>query len=283
MGLDTMHSDHDIFLHIKDGDEDMVQLLYEDWREERKDLKLILRSARNAGMSACTLRDGSLYGCIWLPNLLVFCECGPGVPGVAGRPYNTSTLQTSEAGAQGIRRRSPGAEVSQTGSGNRLIGLQVPQAMSCLQGYYRTRDFDLVPLTVRDGEKQWDPKRRCWQPILHKNLAPRLQQFSGQHPDGYLVARILKFWNESLPPLRHGKAPFVSIHLPLMLLAARDHGRLEPCQRPQGYMMAAAEFISEVWQKAELDEKDVTWKEVAAEPHLERITRKYLEANMEKE
>ena len=47
--------------------------------------------------------------------------------------------------------------------------------------------------------------------------------------------------------------------------------------------MAAAEFMSEVWQKREVGEKDVTWKEVVAEPHLERITRKYQEANMQKE
>ena len=41
--------------------------------------------------------------------------------------------------------------------------------------------------------------------------------------------RLLKLWNEALPKIRGGKAPLVSLHIPLLQLAAE-----QPCDSPMG-------------------------------------------------
>ena len=65
MGLDTMHSDHDIFLHIKDGDEHMVELLYEERLEGRYPKLISWQSSVSQGVRSqqackkCTLPHAS--------------------------------------------------------------------------------------------------------------------------------------------------------------------------------------------------------------------------------
>ena len=205
MGMDTSGSDHDLLLKIKDGDEGMVQLLYE-----------VVQDLQSSGQSV--------------------------------------RLQRATAAKKDF-----------------AVGIT---------GYYRDKEFDLVPYTNRpgkEGEFQWDVQRQVWQPILHKDLAPKLQQLSEQHPEGFLIIRLLKLWNEDLPKIRSGssggKAPLISVHIPLLVLAARDSGQLDAQDKPQGYLLASLRFIERNWRRAELLE--VTLQEVQASPHLERITAKY--------
>lgn len=208
MGLDTPGSDHDIFLCVDDGDEGMVQLIYE----------VILDLQQQADTH---------------PRL------------------KRATVQCKDFAVE-------------------------------ITGYYRDREFDFVPYIRRDdGEFQWDPQREVWQPLLHKGLTPHLQGLSQQDPEGYLLARLLKIWNESLPRIRNGKAPFISVHLPLLSLAARDHGYFEGCRNLQEYLSASLRFIEENWCRAEVGTQDTTWCDVKAQPHLERMTKKYHEAKLE--
>ncbi|CAJ1456358.1 unnamed protein product, partial [Effrenium voratum] len=141
-----------------------------------------------------------------------------------------------------------------------------------IRGYYRDKDFDLVPYTTLPGDKdrevQWDPQRQVWQPILHSDLAPKLQQLSEHHPEGFLTMRLLKLWNEALPKIRGGKAPLVSLHIPLLQLAAD-----QPCESPQCRLLASMRFIRDTWRAKALDSSALL--EVRAEPHLARMAAKY--------
>ena len=100
MGLDTTHSDHDIFLCLKNGAEDMVEELH----------GAILDLKRTSG-----------------------------------------------------RFRFQRAEVVK-----KDFAVEI-------KNYYRQRDFDLVPVTFREGhvrEQQWDPQRMVWQALNSKNPKP---------------------------------------------------------------------------------------------------------------
>ncbi|CAK9028870.1 unnamed protein product [Durusdinium trenchii] len=214
MGMDTCRSDHDIFLQIKHGDEDMVQTVYE------------------------VLLD--------------------------------------------LQRQSTGHE-------ERLKRAKVVRKDFAveIQDFYRGRDFDLVPYTVKPElqECQWDIDRKVWQRILHRDLAPKLQELSQEHPDGFSMTRLLKIYNESLPPLRRSaerqKAPLISLHLPLLVLGARDQQKFDSCHDPQSYFLESLKFIRERWSCEVLE--TVTLQEIGAEVHLQRMTKKYREAGMEEE
>eukprot|EP00435_Cladocopium_sp_Y103_P016992 s2474_g4.t1 len=155
-----------------------------------------------------------------------------------------------------------------------------------IQNYYRSRDFDLVPYTVKPdvGECQWDPVRKVWQPILHKDVAPKLQELSQEHPDGFSMTRLLKIWNESLPPLRESsgkkKVPLISVHIPLMVLGALDQQKLDHCSNPQSYVLESLKFIKDNWSRGEVAERERLLSEIGAEVHLQRMTKKYREAHM---
>ena len=206
MGMDTGSSDHDIFLHFKDGQEDMAQVLHEVLLELKE------------------------------------------------QPTTHERLRRAE-----------------------IIGKDFAVEV---QDYYRSRDFDLVPYTVKQGvECQWDPVRKVWQRILHKDLTPELQKLSERHPDGFSMARLLKIWNEFLPPLRESsgkqKAPLISVHIPLMVLGALDQQKLNLCSDPQSYFLESLKFIKDNWSRGEVLDMETTLQEVGAEAHLQRVTKKY--------
>lgn len=212
MGMDTSSSDHDIFVQIKDGDADMVQLLHDVILDlQQKDTHYRLKRSK-------------------------------------------------------IVRKDFAIEI---------------------QGYYRARDFDIVPYTIRpdEGECQWDAERGVWQPILHKKLTPKLQELSEDQPDAFLMTRLLKIWNESLPTLRksdtNDKVPLISLHIPLMVLAARDHGVLDVCQNPQGFFLKSLKFLQENWWRSDLACQ--TLEGIEADAHLQRMCKKYRDAAMHEE
>ncbi|CAE7385568.1 unnamed protein product [Symbiodinium natans] len=187
MGMDTSSSDHDIFLRFKDGEKDMVQILYEVVLDLQK------QNATHARLKRAK-----------------------------------------------IVRKDFAVEI---------------------QNYYRFRDFDLVPYTVKPGptgleDCQWDEGRNVWQRILHSDLTPKLQELSEKHPDGFSMTRLLKIYNESLPRLRKSgekkKPPLISLHIPLMVLGALDQRKLDSCKDPQGYFLESLKHIRHNWARAEV-------------------------------
>ncbi|CAE7544328.1 unnamed protein product [Symbiodinium necroappetens] len=207
MFLDTPGSDHDIFLHIKDGGSDMVETLHRVLKDLQQQASEDSRLAR-----ATVVRKDFAVGLI---------------------------------------------------------------------DYYH-RDYDLVPVTNRpdlEGDYQWDPCRQVWQPVLHQRLAPKLQELSESKKDAFFVLRALKFWNEALPPVRGSetsgkkKAPLISVHIPLLVLAAEDKGRLDSTGTPQACLLATLHFVKENWRCPSFD--NAALHEVDADPHLRRITNKY--------
>eukprot|EP00438_Fugacium_kawagutii_P027798 Skav212054 [mRNA] locus=scaffold408:111443:112276:+ [translate_table: standard] len=213
MGMDTSRSDHDVFLQWKDGEEDMVQILYEVLLDLKK-----------------------------------------------------------------------------SGSHDRLKRAKIiPKDFAVeVQDYYRNRDFDLVPYTQKSGKEcQWDAARKVWQPILHKDLAPKLQELSETDPFGFLMTRLLKIYNESLKPLRRSgdkeKVPLISLHILLMVLGARDQDKLKSCKDPQSYFLESLRFIKDNWSRGEVASAETSLKEIGAEAHLQRMTGKYRDAGMEEE
>ncbi|CAE7653571.1 unnamed protein product, partial [Symbiodinium sp. CCMP2456] len=207
MFLDTPGSDHDIFLHVKDGGSDMVETVHRALKDLQQQASEDSRLAR-----ATVVRKDFAVGLI---------------------------------------------------------------------DYYH-RDYDLVPVTNRpdlEGDYQWDPCRQVWQPVLHQRLAPKLQELSESNKDAFFVLRALKFWNEALPPVRGSetcgkkKAPLISVHIPLLVLAAEDRGRLDSTGTPQAHVLATLHFVKENWRCP--SSEDATLREVDADPHLRRITNKY--------
>ena len=218
MGMDTSSSDHDIFLRFKDGEQDMVQILYE--------LVLVLQKQNT---THCRLKRAKIV------------------------------------------RKDFAVEI---------------------QDYYRFRDFDLVPYTVKPGptgleDRQWDAGRKVWQRVLHSDLTPKLQKLSEKHPDGFSMTRLLKIYNESLSHLRKSgekkKPPLISLDIPLMVLGALDQHKLDSCKDPQGYFLESLKHIRHNWARAEVAENETSLQEIGAEAHLQRMTKKYGEAQMEVE
>ena len=218
MGMDTSSSDHDIFLRFKDGEEDMVQILYE-----------VVLDLQKQSSTHCRLKRAK------------------------------------------ILRKDFAVEI---------------------QDYYRFRDFDLVPYTVKPGptgleDCQWDAGRKVWQRILHSDLTPKLQELSEKHPNGFSMTRLLKIYNESLPRLRKSgekkKPPLISLHIPLMVLGALDQRKLDSCKDPQSYFLESLKYVRHNWARAEVAENETSLQEIGAEAHLQRMTKKYGEAQMEVE
>eukprot|EP00439_Symbiodinium_sp_Y106_P068354 s593_g11.t1 len=202
MGLDTTHSDHDIFLCLKNGAEDMVEELH----------GAILDLKRTSG-----------------------------------------------------RFRFHRAEVVK-----KDFAVEI-------KNYYRQRDFDLVPVTFRQGhvgEQQWDPQRGVWQALLHPRLAPKLQLLSEQHPNAFFAMRLVKMWNESLD-LRQGKPPMVTLHIPLLTLGAWEAGRLEGSAGVQVYFLRILKYVRESWLRDNVVGHEKILRELDAGPHLRRMIAKY--------
>ncbi|CAE7453990.1 unnamed protein product, partial [Symbiodinium sp. KB8] len=146
-----------------------------------------------------------------------------------------------------------------------------------IKNYYRQRDFDLVPVTFREGhvrEQQWDPQRMVWQALLHPRLAPKLQLLSEEHPDAFFAMRLVKMWNESMD-LRKGKPPMVTLHIPLLTLGAWESGHLEGCAGVQVYFLRILKYVRAKWLRDDMVGQERIFRELDAGPHLRRMIAKY--------